>query len=56
MAATSGLLGPMSVQNLVALAAMSQQPIQAAQAPSPQQLTNASLCMYYLFNFMPFFR
>jgi bruno-like protein len=43
-AAAAGLLGPMSVQNLVTLAAMAQQPIQTAQTPTPTQITNASLC------------
>jgi hypothetical protein len=49
-AAAAGLLAPMSVQNLVTLAAMSQPSMQAAAANSPTaaQLTTAaqSLCKY----------
>jgi bruno len=45
-AAAAGLLAPMSVQNLVTLAAMSQPSMQAANSPTAAQLTNAaqSLC------------
>lgn len=46
-AAAAGLLAPMSVQNLVTLAAMTQPTLTATQ-PTAAQLTNAatSLCKY----------
>lgn len=53
----SGLLPPMAVQNLAALAAMTQPSMQAAAPQQPsQQLTNALLCKSLVFRskYFPF--
>lgn len=50
-AAAAGLMQPMNIQNLAALAAITQPSLQAAQQPNGQ-LSNAAalLCKYSLFN------
>lgn len=49
-AAAAGLLPPMNIQNLAALAAMTQPSIQAAQQPSAQLSNAAALICKYLTN------